>query len=628
MRRILVPLILLSLILISCGTREVKSDTATLAASAPVSSTKPILSMDSTSAEIQQAMLLSASRWQTIWLDGVVTWYAQDGSAPQVYHEQVWIDQMSSRFRILMSGVNADLPETLKICDGNTVLEMKVKSGETQSNPLPDFAHAAQFVPTLVAGSASPNPLWGQIGTPLSEMVFAANYAQNQGIFKPVSSETIAGRKTLAVEWTYVDNSQPSFRAWLDVETGVILKLQEFGKGGGDSLQGERIVEQVAYDTAFDAALFGPPSVTPLFGDITGRTAKVRGTEAAPSSGNDPLGQLYFFTLPHQTAQSPQMVRLPGSCALGLSPCPQLESMPAPFPFSFNLSALAWSPDGKLAAFAYSDNANGTPTKLWVLDPSANKWTSLAQFPFIDPPFWSPDGAWIAFRVQDGSGGEDVYVVRRDGTELKKLTASGSLPTVGRPYVMDGWLAGDVILRSAMPGKEGSVYLMSASDGIVRPLFKNLLVKSVLFPSHDGTLLAFDDTDGTGQKHVLKMTRPDATDPVELATFSGGSIYPVVWSPDDSRLAFVYYTSYANNNPSAEVYLVGRDGRNLTQVYKGATVGHVIFSPDGKFLLVEETTSPTGGHLFAINLETLKRKILSAPGLSLDTDWYAPSWRP
>jgi len=63
-------------------------------------------------------------------------------------------------------------------------------------------------------------------------------------------------------------------------------------------------------------------------------------------------------------------------------------------------------------------------------------------------------------------------------------------------------------------------------------------------------------------------------------------------------------------------------------LYKGVTVGRILFSPDGKYLLVEETTSATGGHLFSINLETLEQKILSAPGLSLDTDWYAPSWGP
>jgi hypothetical protein len=93
-------------------------------------------------------------------------------------------------------------------------------------------------------------------------------------------------------------------------------------------------------------------------------------------------------------------------------------------------------------------------------------------------------------------------------------------------------------------------------------------------------------------------------------------------------VAFAHSTSDANFNPVADVYVVGRDGRGMAQVYKGSTVGRILFSPDGKFVLVEETTSPTGGHLFVVNLDTLEQRIVTAPDLALDADWYAASWRP
>jgi len=166
-----------------------------------------------------------------------------------------------------------------------------------------------------------------------------------------------------------------------------------------------------------------------------------------------------------------------------------------------------------------------------------------------------------------------------------------------------------------------------ASDGAVRPLFDSFLTKASFFPAPDGSALAFDDYDYTSQKHILMVTEPDGANPVDLATFTGGSLYPIVWSPDAARVAFVYYTSFASNNPTADVYVVGRDGRGLSQVYKGITVGRVLFSPDGKYLLIEETTSPTGGHLFVVDLSTLQSRMLQAPGLSLNADWYAPSWR-
>ncbi len=623
----IISIVLLSLVLSSCGTFEVSVDItptagnpANTADNPTQTNSAPVISLASTSAEIRQALLESATLWKTIWLDGTVTWYAQDGSGTtQVFHEQTWIEPAASRFRVVLSGMNSDSPETFKACDGTSILEMKIPSGQSQSSDLPTFAKNP--VP-----DSSPHVLWGQIGTPISEIALSSNYAADNGTFKPIAAESIAGRDALIVELTRNDATLPQWRMWLDTQTAVILKLQEFGKGGGEDLQGERVVNEVVFNRDFDESLFRAPAVTPQFGDVTGGSASDQVTEPVPPSGEDALGQLYFFTLPHQAGQSVQLVRLPGSCAAGLAQCPHLETIKVPFLFNFNLNALSWSPDGKLAAFAYSDNANGTPTKLWLFDPTANTWTSIAEFPFIDPPFWSPDGTWIAFRVQDGTGGEDVYAVRRDGSELKNLTASGRLPADGRPYVMDGWFTENIIVRSALPGSTGGVYLLRVSDGSIKPMFEKLLTKATFIPSPDNALLAYDDYDYNSQKHSIKVIEPDGGNPMELASFSGGSLYPIVWSPDGQELGYVSYS--ISGQPSADVYVIGRDGRGSKQIYKGITVGRILFSPDGKYLLVEETTSPTGGHLFVINLDTLEQKLISAPGLSLDTDWYAPSWRP
>jgi Tol biopolymer transport system component len=306
--------------------------------------------------------------------------------------------------------------------------------------------------------------------------------------------------------------------------------------------------------------------------------------------------------------------------------CPPLEVIPTPFPFNFTINALSWSPDGKYAAFSYSDQPNGSPTKLWLFDAAAKTWTSLAQFPYIDPPFWSPDGSWIAFRTQDGLGGEDVYVVRPNGSELKSV--STALPVEGRPYIMDGWYTENIIMRSALLGSAGSIYLVRAANGQARPMFETALMKSQFIASPDAGFLAYDELDVNTQTHALKVMEPDGANAVTIANFTGGSIYPMIWSPDSSLIAFNYYSSFANGDPSAEVYVVTRTGQNQSLVYKGTTVGRLLFSPNGKYLLIEETTSISGGHLFLVNLATLEQKILQAPGLSTDYDWYAPSWRP
>jgi hypothetical protein len=631
MKKILILALMLAVLLSSCGTLEVGFEVTETPAPAspfdplPSATPTPLLSMASTSEDIRQAMLVSATQWQTLFMDGSVLNYDLETNQAYSMRQQVWIDQMNFRFRVLSGPVDGEAA-AFRAGNGMTILVIELASGISDVSQMADM-YVAQYVPPLEPGTVHGNPLWGQIGEPLAQLAFPSDFAQSQGTFKPIGMETLLGRTTLVVEWTYAQTELPSFRAWLDQQTGLMLKKQNFGKGGGETIETEMTIDQIAFDVALDPALFGAPAETPRFADVHGQA--LTPLEAAPAVplGADTLGDLFFFTLPYQADLSPQLVRLPGSCVTGLSACPQLETVPLPFALDFTLHPLSWSMDGKYAAFAYPDHPNGTPQKVFLFDPAANTWTTLAEFPYIDPPFWSPDGTWIAFRTQDGMGGEDVYVVHPDGSGLTNLTASGNLPADARPYIMDGWITENILVHSALPGREGTVYLVRAADQSVRPLFDTLLTKASFIPSPDGAYLAYDEYDYNSQKHVLKVTEPDAANPVELATFTNGTLYPIVWSPDAARVGFVFYTDSANGMSAADVYVVGRDGRNLTQVYKGSTVGRILFSPDGNYLLIEENSTPTGGHLFVVDLTTLQSRILEAPGLSLDTDWFAPSWR-
>lgn len=583
-----------------------------------------ILNLDSTSGQIQQAMIQSAGKWAYVRAEGTITWYDINGiQPPQIYHEKIWIDQLTPRFRSILgmdSGQN-----TLKFSEGQKVYVVNTTSGYTETSELPQFAHAGQYIPPVQEGVAFPNPLWGQIGTPLSEIMFSANFAQNKGTFKALALESIAGREALVVEWTYIENTLPSFKVWLDTHTAVILKMQQFGKEGSQSLQGERVVEVIAYNESFDSSLFAMSADIPQFVAPTQAGSVPVVTESGPTSEKE-AGELYFFLQPRQAGQSIQLAKVSGICVYDSVNCPPVQIVKVPFDFNFTIQPLSWSPDGKYAAFSYSDNANGTPTKLWLFDAVLDTWTSLAEFPYIDPPFWSPDGGWIAFRTQDGFGGEDVYVVRRDGSELKSVSAN--LPADGKPYIMDGWYADNILMRSALPGSNTSIYFVRANDGIAQPMFEALPTKAQFVTSPDASLLVYDDYSANSQEHVLKVVEPNGANSLALANFTGGSIYPTVWSPNSKLIAFNYYSNFNAGEPKADVYVIGRDGGNLSLIYSGVTVGRLVFSPNGHYLLVEETTSPTGGHLFVIDLATLQKKILEAPGLSMDYDWYAPSWRP
>lgn len=598
---------------------------------APISplSTVPLpaavnLTIDSTSEQIRMAMLESAGRWRTIHMQGEITWYGT-GGVLQTYQEQVWIDPLNSRYKVELTGTANAVDTQITISDGINIYHLNGGSAQPEVIPYPDFARVGQYIPPLVDGESHPNPIWSQIGTPLSQLAFPSDYSQNKGIFKPVEITSVAGRDTLVIEWMFAENSFVSWRMWLDTQTAVILRLQEFGKDGSGTLQGERVVNQIDFDQSFDVSMFAIPlnSFNGTGSSTNDPTPLV--TESGSPSEED-AGDLYFFLQPRQTGKSIQLVRMSGVCVFNTEKCPPIEEIKVPFAFNFTISPLNWSSDGKQAAFAYSDNPNGTPTRMWLFDPDGNVWTSVAEFPYIDPPFWSRDNQWIAFRVQDGVGGEDVYTVQRDGRELKSI--SPGLPPEGKPYILDGWYTENIIMRSGLPGTEGGVYLVRAANGQARLMFETLQTKVPFVSSPDASLLAYDDYNADGQLHELKIMEPDGANAVTLANFTGGSLYPYIWSPDSRLIAFNYSTSSTNGEPSAEVFVVSRDGRILTSAYTGATVGRLVFSPNGKYLLVEETTSASGGHLFVVDLATMEQKILQAPGLSTDYDWYAPSWRP
>ena len=593
-----------------------------LATAVPVS-----LNMDSTSEQIQRAMQESAATWTTLQMEGNITWYLPDGTT-QEFQEKVWLDPLRDRYKVELNGVANSTERSLKISDGVTIFNINMNTGQVESYAFPDSARVGQYIPPIIGGDAYPNPIWGQIGSPLSELAFSSDYAQNAGLFKPVGMETIAGRTTLIVEWQSGEGHLPSGKMWLDSETAVLLKLQQFGKDGSRNLEGELVVNNISFDQSFDPGIFSLPTDLPQAVNPT-PIGSMRIVIESNEMSEVEAGELYFFTRPRLASQSLQLVKVSALCIVDGAECSAVEKIEVPFALNFNVEALSWSPDGKYAAFAYSDNPNTTPTKLWLFDADAKTWTSLIEFPYIDPPIWSRDGSWIAFRTQDGVGGEDVHVIRPDGSELMNISAN--LPLEEKPYVMDGWYTENIIMRSGSLGKIGSIYLVRAADGKARPMFETLLTKAQFVASPDAGFLVYDEYDYEAQKHILKVIEPDGANAETIASFLGGSIYPLIWSPDSHWIAFTHSSDLEGGESAAEVYVVSRTGKKLSLVYKGATVGRLIFSPSGKYLLIEEDgpTSTSGGHaLFWVDLSTLKQEILRVPALSTDYDWYAPSWRP
>lgn len=607
MRRFLIPFSILTILLTACGTFEVtllSGREPTPAAASLTPAGRAALNMDSTSEEIRTLLLESPSQWRTLFMDAQVT---APGEPPR--RVQVWVDQPALSLRVL-GGPPEGPAQTLRLVDGQTLLDLNIQTGESSLSP-------------FSAAEGEPHPLFMSVDRALSTPIFPSAIAANEGTFKPVGMEVVAYRLALIVEWTYSQNDLPSYRAWVDVSTGVFLRYQQFEKGGGTDILSEVTASRVDYDLLFPSDLFSPAlAAMPDFasGPLSASSAVV--TPAAPFEGEDPLGWVYSFVADNgYPVRRMRLARLPASCAVGKAECPQVEIIPMPVELTSSLQPLVWSPARREAAWVYPLDAEQRIWTLYLFDAGGNSWKELVQMErYLDPPMWSRDGEWLAFRAQDGKGGEDIFAVRRDGSGLKNLTASESLPAEGRPYVMDTWLGGSVLLRSAKPGGTGTVYRLRVEDGFVEPLFETLRTKSPLLESPDGTMLAYVDYSYDNPRQLVRIMTPNGQVLRDLATFVSGSILNLTWSPDGTQIGFVHLTDDASS-----VYVIGSDGRGLRQAYVSKTDAHFVFSPDGKYLLVQ-TIDGTGEHLYAVDLSTLQARLVQVPGVALNESWMWPGW--
>ena len=87
-------------------------------------------------------------------------------------------------------------------------------------------------------------------------------------------------------------------------------------------------------------------------------------------------------------------------------------------------SSPSFSPDAKQIAFV--SNLSGMP-QIWTMsvDGSFPKLVTSMEDP-VGFVRWSPEGTWLAFNVAPGGGfNEQIYIVRPDGSGLKRLTEGG-----------------------------------------------------------------------------------------------------------------------------------------------------------------------------------------------------------
>ncbi len=212
-------------------------------------------------------------------------------------------------------------------------------------------------------------------------------------------------------------------------------------------------------------------------------------------------------------------------------------------------------------------------------------------------PVWSPDGSRIAIdtdrddpNTADSIDVNDVYTMKADGTDLRKLTDSKGVS--GDPgYSPDGKLIAFEADRGGGHAKQG-IYVMNARDGTgVRR------VTTVPPEASDDHAPRFSPD---GKRLVFTRNVDDTTAALFVVDLDGSNLVRItpetmrpgdaVWSPDGTQIAFEADTP---EYPRGGAWLVGPDGTGLRSLVPQSTVPGVtdgfadpVWSPDGTVILL------------------------------------------
>ena len=284
-------------------------------------------------------------------------------------------------------------------------------------------------------------------------------------------------------------------------------------------------------------ASFGPLNTAVYIADADGGNARplVDGADLDCNATFSPDGSWVLFTSRRGGSADIYRVRPDGTGLERLTDHPAFDDQ------------AAMSPDGVHIAFVSSRSGQAD---IWVLDLRTRQLRNLTNHPAGDyRPAWSPDGRWIAFtsdrdskkQLRPGSTfslaqSTEIYVMRSDGTDVKRLTYGGAFAGGGT------W---------SPDGRRIALYETTIQDSTVMTIVRRSLpatsqIVSIEIESGRREVLS----SGPGRKFTPRWIEPGriayvkADGENEGIQFTDGSpglrgtFAAVSWSPDRRRIVF------------------------------------------------------------------------------------------
>jgi Tol biopolymer transport system component len=213
---------------------------------------------------------------------------------------------------------------------------------------------------------------------------------------------------------------------------------------------------------------------------------------------------------------------------------------------------------------------------------TASVFAQQAEKVFHQSLAWSPDGKYITFTgMRDINQPAmtmkaDIYTVRADGSELKKITGDA----MNEFY--SAWSKAGIAFGAGTAGsKESEIYKVNRDGSNLTQLTGNAGRNSTPDFSRDGKKIAFIST-RDGDKPQIYAMNADGSNVTRLTKDASLAFYNPVFSPDGKRI--VYYSEKGDRKD--QIWMMNADGSNQTLLTGG--IGHNIFpafSPDGKRII-------------------------------------------
>jgi TolB protein len=239
----------------------------------------------------------------------------------------------------------------------------------------------------------------------------------------------------------------------------------------------------------------------------------------------------------------------------------QLTTKPGP---EFDPS---WSPDGKQLVYRDSSRGINQDDEIYVMNADGSGKHNLTKNPAGDwGPAWSPDGRTIAFNSSRPDELPSIYLMRSDGSEVKRLTTiEGEYPA----WSPDGT---QLAFMSAQPGASGSnpnydIYVVHADGSGLRQLTTAPGEDGWPAWSPDGKKIAFasgrDDHGQSGDIGPFFDLWVMNADGSEQTRFTQGFAQFLAWSPDGAKIVF------SGECSGYGLCVMNADGSGVTQLISG-----------------------------------------------------------